>query len=162
MEHLWIPDIPVLEKILRSVVVYLFILVALRFTGKRQVGQLTPFDLVVLLILSNVVQNAIIGNDNSLTGGLIGAVTILVLNFLVAELSYRFKPARRLLEGEPALLIHNGKVIQRNLQRERISMNDLSAALRKSGASDIANVRFAVLEENGQISVVPKAKGTSS
>src|ERR1700690_884056 len=111
MGHLWIPDIPILEKILRSTVIYLFILLAFRFTGKRQVGQLTPFDLVVLLILSNVVQNAVIGNDNSLGGGILGAVTILVLNWMVVEISYRFKPARRLLEGQPALLVHNGKII---------------------------------------------------
>ena len=85
--------IPVWEKILRSVVIYLFILIAFRFTGKRQVGQLTPFDLVLLLIISNVVQNAVIGNDNSLGGGILGAVTILALNYLVVGLAYRFKPS---------------------------------------------------------------------
>ncbi len=150
------PDIPVWEKILRSVVIYLFILLAFRFTGKRQVGQLTPFDLVLLLIISNVVQNAVIGSDNSLGGGMIGAVTILALNWAVVEISYRFKPARRLLEGQPALLIHNGKILQNNLKHERITMEDLEAALRRTGTGDIHQVRFAVLEENGQISVVPK------
>lgn len=162
MDHLWIPEIPILEKVLRSAAVYFFILVALRFTGKRQVGQLTPFDLVVLLLLSNVVQNAVTGPDNSLAGGLIGAATILGLNYVVAEISYRFKPARHLLEGDPTILVHNGKVLKHNLQRERINMNDLSAALRKNGVSDVSSVRFAVLEENGQISVVPKAKGRRS
>src|SRR5690348_5563796 len=108
MEQLWMPDISVWEKILRSAVIYLFILLAFRFTGKRQVGQLTPFDLVVLLIISNVVQNAVIGNDNSLGGGIIGAITILVLNWAVVEVSYRFKPFRRLMEGIPTFLIHNG------------------------------------------------------
>jgi uncharacterized membrane protein YcaP (DUF421 family) len=157
MEHLWLPDIPVLEKILRSGFIYLFILMAFRFTGKRQVGQLTPFDLVVLLLISNVVQNAVIGNDNSLGGGMIGAVTILALNWLVVEISYRFKPARRLLEGEPTLLIHNGQILKGNLKRERITMEDLQASLRRSGVGDAHLVRFAVLEENGQISVIPKA-----
>jgi len=157
MEHLWMPDIPVWEKILRSAVIYLFILLAFRFTGKRQVGQLTPFDLVVLLIISNVVQNAVIGNDNSLGGGMIGAVTILALNWIVVEISYRFKPARRLLEGQPALLIHNGKILQETLKNERITLEDLQAALRRSGVAEVGQVRYAVLEENGQISVIPKS-----
>ncbi len=156
MEHLWIPDIPVAEKILRSVVVYLFILLAFRFTGKRQVGQLTPFDLVLLLIISNVVQNAVIGNDNSLGGGLLGAVTILALNWGVVEISYRFKSLRRVMTGEPTLLIHDGKLLKGHMDRERITMEDLEAALRKSGVASVDQVRFAVLEENGQISVIPK------
>src|SRR5258708_26170628 len=130
MEHLWLPDLPVWEKILRSAVIYLFILLAFRFTGKRQVGQLTPFDLVVLLIISNVVQNAVIGNDNSLGGGMIGAVTILALNWMVVELSYRFKSFRRAMEGTPTLLIHNGKILHENLKRETITLEDLLAALR--------------------------------
>jgi uncharacterized membrane protein YcaP (DUF421 family) len=157
MEHLWMPDIPLAEKILRSVVVYLFLLLAFRFTGKRQVGSMTPFDLVVLLIISNVVQNAVIGNDNSLGGGLIGAVTILLLNWGVVELAYRFKGARRTLEGEPTLLVHNGKILQHHLEKERITHDDLEGALRKSGVVNVAEVRFAVLEENGQISVIPKS-----
>jgi uncharacterized membrane protein YcaP (DUF421 family) len=130
--------------------------VAFRFTGKRQVGQLTPFDLVVLLIISNVVQNAVIGPDNSLGGGILGAVTILTLNYLVVEASFRFKSARRLLEGKPVLLVHNGKVIQANLNHERITLEELQGALRRSGVAEASQVRFAVLEENGQISVVPK------
>ena len=156
MEHLWLPDISVWEKILRSVVVYLFILLAFRFTGKRQVGQLTPFDLVVLLIISNVVQNALIGNDSSLGGGILGAATILALNFLVVELAFKFKPARRMLEGEPTLLVHNGRVLRQNMEREKLTQEDLLSALRRSGLADVEKVRFAVLEENGQISVIPK------
>ncbi len=156
MEHLWIPDIPVWEKILRSVVVYFFILVAFRFAGKRQVGQLTPFDLIVLLIIANVVQNAVIGNDNSLGGGLLGAVVILVVNWLVVWTTYRFKPFRRLMAGEPTLLVHNGKTFKDRMDHEHISMEDLEAALRKSGVASVDKVRFAVLEENGQISVIPK------
>ena len=156
MEHLWIPDIPVWEKILRSAVVYLFILMAFRFTGKRQVGQLTPFDLVVLLIISNVVQNAVIGNDNSLGGGMIGAIVILALNWIVVWGAYRFKPLRRIMAGEPTLLVHNGKIFHERMEREHISVEDLNAALRKSGVADVHQVRYAVLEENGQISVIPK------
>ena len=157
MEHLWIPDIPIWEKIFRSIVIYLFILIAFRFTGKRQVGQLTPFDLVLLLIISNVVQNAVIGNDNSLGGGIIGAITILTVNWGVVEISYRFKFLRRVMEGTPTILIHNGKILTENMRRERLTLDDLQAAIRKSGLVEAEQVRFAVLEENGQISVVPKA-----
>lgn len=155
MSHLWLPDIPVSEKVLRSVVVYLFLLIAFRFTGKRQVGQLTPFDLILLLIISNVVQNAVIGNDNSLGGGLLGAVTILLLNYLVVEIAFRFKIFRRLMAGEPTLLVHNGKIFKDRMVREKITMQDLDAALRKSGVASVEKVRYAVLEENGQISVIP-------
>ena len=152
----WMPEIPLWEKIIRSVVVYLFILAAFRFTGKRQVGQLTPFDLVVLLLISNVVQNAVIGPDNSLTGGLIGAVVILALNWAIVELTYRSKRARRLLEASPTLLVHNGRILHDNLARERVTLDDLHAALRRAGVVEAAHVRFAVLEENGAISVVPR------
>lgn len=156
MEHLWVPDIPVWEKVLRSAVIYFFLLIAFRVTGKRQVGQLTPFDLVVILIISNVVQNAIIGNDNSLGGGLLGAATILLLNFIVAEATYRFKVTRRILEGEPTILVHNGKILKDNLKRERITVEDLEAACRKNGVAKLGKIRYAVLEENGQISVISK------
>ena len=154
MTHIFLPDIPIAEKILRSAVIYFFILLAFRFAGKRQVGQLTPFDLVVLLIISNVDQNALIGNDVSLGGGIIGAATILILNAIVVELAYRFKPLRRMLEGEPRLLIHNGRVLHDNLRHERVTVDELLAALREHGVSDPLKVRFAVLEENGEISVV--------
>jgi len=156
MEHLWIPDIPIWEKIFRSVVIYLFILIAFRFTGKRQVGQLTPFDLVLLLIISNVVQNAVIGNDNSLGGGILGAVTILAVNWGVVELSFRFKSFRRVMESTPTVLIHNGKILNEGLRRERLTLEDLQAAIRKNGLIDAEQVRFAVLEDSGQISVIPK------
>ena len=152
---LFVPDISIVEKILRSVVVYLFLLVAFRLTGKRQVGQLTPFDLVLLLLISNVVQNAVIGNDNSLGGGLLGAATILLLNLLVVEITYRSKRLRRLLEATPTILVHNGKVLHQNLARERVTMEDLLAALRRNGVADISQVRVAMLEENGGISVIP-------
>ena len=156
MLNIFLPEITIAEKVLRSVVVYLFLLIAFRFTGKRQVGQLTPFDLVVLLIISNVVQNAVIGADNSLGGGLIGALTILLLNFAVVEIAFRYKRARRLLEAPPTLLIHNGHVLHENLRRERVTLDDLLAALRKNGIVEPSQVRFAVLEENGAISVIPR------
>jgi len=139
------------------VVVYLFLLEAFRFTGKRQEGQLTPFDLVVLLVISNVVQNAVIGPDNSLGGGLLGAVVILALNGLLVEVTYRSKRLRRMLEASPTVLVHNGKLVEKNLASERITLDDLHAAMRRAGVVDIAHVRVAVLEENGGISVIPRA-----
>lgn len=154
MLHIFVPEISVAEKIVRSVVVYLFVLVAFRFTGKRQVGQLTPFDLVVLLIISNVVQNAVIGPDNSLGGGLIGAVAILALNYAFVEVTFRSRRVRRLLEAQPTLLVHNGRLLPDNLRHERVTMDDLLAALRRNGVADLAHVRVAVLEENGGISVI--------
>lgn len=157
MFSIWIPEISIAEKIVRSVVIYLFLLLAFRFSGKRQVGQLTPFDLVVLLIISNVVQNAVIGNDNSLGGGIIGAATILVLNYVIVEIVYRFKRARRLLELSPTLLIHNGRVLDEHLRRERITLEDLLAALRRAGLVEPRQARYAVLEENGAITVIPRS-----
>jgi len=112
----------------------------------------------VLLIISNVLQNSVIGNDNSLGGGMIGAVVILALNWVVVLTAFRFKPFRRMMAGEPTLLVHNGKIFKDRMDRERISMEDLDAALRKSGVTAVERVRYAVLEENGQISVIPKAQ----
>ena len=159
MLDIFVPQIPITEKLLRSIVVYVFLLLAFRLAGKRQIGQLTPFDLVVLLIISNVVQNAVIGDDTSLGGGLIGALTILVLNGLVVELTYRLKRARRLLEAPPTLLVHNGRILHENMRRERVTLDELRAALRREGLVHPGKVRFAVLEEHGGISVVPAATG---
>ena len=156
MWHLFIPEIPIAEKIFRSLVVYIFLLIAFRFSGKRQVGQLTPFDLIVILIISNVLQDAVIGKDASIGGGMIGAATILVLNFLLVEVTYRYKKARRLLENSPTLLVHDGKVIEENMRRERITHDELHAALRRNGLVEVTQARFAVLEEGGGISVVSK------
>lgn len=162
MLNIFIPDVSVAEKVLRSVLIYLFLLLAFRFSGKRQVGQLTPFDLIVLLIISNVLQNAVIGNDNSLTGGIIGAVTILALNYVVVEITFRSKRARRLLELQPALLVHNGRILYENMRQELITLDDLLAALRRNGLVEPKQARYAVLEENGIISVVPFAPKADS
>ena len=118
--NILIPDISVAEKLVRSVVVYLFLLVAFRLCGKRQLGQLSAFDLVVLLIISNVVQNAVIGNDNSLGGGLLGATTILLLNLLVAYVTFRFRRADRVIEHSPTVLVRHGRILRDNLRRERL------------------------------------------
>ena len=161
MTNIFLPEISIAEKVLRSFAVYAFLLVAFRITGKRQVGQLTPFDLVVLLVISNVVQNALIGNDNSLGGGLLGAAAILAINYLVVEVSYRSKRARRWLEASPTLLVHNGQVLHDNLRRERLTLDDLMVALRRSGVAEPHEVRFAVLEDSGGVSVVPYPPGAA-
>jgi len=152
--NILIPDVSVTEKLVRSVVVYLFLLVAFRLCGKRQLGQLSAFDLVVLLIISNVVQNAVIGNDNSLGGGLIGATAILLLNLVVAYVTFRFRRADRVVEHSPTLLVRHGRVLRDNLRRERLGPRDLRAALRHHGVVSIRDIRYAFLEEDGHVSVI--------
>ncbi len=154
------PDIPVLEKVIRSAVVYLFLLIAFRLAGKRQLGQMTAFDLVVLLIISNVVQNALIGNDNSLGGGLLGATVILLLNAGVAWLTFRHKRVERLVEHSPTVLVRHGQILRENLRRERLSLPELRAALRREGMVSLHNVRYVILEEDGHLSVI--ARGSAS
>jgi uncharacterized membrane protein YcaP (DUF421 family) len=151
-----LPEIAVAEKILRTVVVYGFLLVAFRLAGKRLLGQLTAFDLVVLLIISNVLQNAAIGSDNSLGGGLLGAAVIIALNFLVAWLTFRHKRLERLVENIPTVIVKHGHVIHANLEREHMSMAELRAALRKEGIATMSEVRYAILEEDGHMSVIPR------
>lgn len=159
--NLLTPDIPVLEKVLRSAVVYLFLLVAFRLAGKRQLGQMTPFDLVVLLIISNVVQNALIGNDNSLGGGLLGATVILLLNAGVAWLTFRHKRVERVVEHTPTILVKHGQILRENLRRERLSLPELRAALRREGVVSLRNVRYAILEEDGHLSVIGRGSASA-
>jgi uncharacterized membrane protein YcaP (DUF421 family) len=151
-----IPDIAITEKLVRSVVVYLFLLVAFRVAGKRQLGQLTAFDLVVLLVISNVLQNAAIGSDNSLGGGLLGAAAIMALNWLVAWLTFRQKRLQRVVENVPTVLVKHGHVLHANLDREHMSMAELRAALRKEGIVTMSEVRYAILEEDGHVSVITR------
>lgn len=145
---------PPLVIVLRCIIVYLFLLVALRLTGKRQLGQFTPFDFAVLLIVSNAVQNAMIGPDTSLVGGLIGASTLFALNFALAALSYRFNIFGHELMGEPTLLVNDGHLISANLRRERIDPDDVLMAMREHGVTDLGKVKQAVLETDGTISIV--------
>ncbi len=142
------------ELILRGVIVYSFLLVLLRLTGKRQVGQLAPFDLVLLLVLSNAVQNSMNAGDNSLIGGLISATTLIGLNYLVGLVTYRSKKLEALIEGRPEILIHNGKLFENVIERAKLTHHELNAALRQAGCSCIEEVHLAILENNGSISVV--------
>ena len=146
---------PLWELILRAVIVYGFLLILLRLTGKRQIGQLAPFDLVLLLVLSNAVQNSMSGGDNSVSAGLILATVLIALNGLVGWLTFRNKRLERLVEGRPEVLIHNGKLFEKALLREKLTHHELNAALRDAGCSAVEEVRYALLETNGQITVIP-------
>src|SRR3977135_3587557 len=127
--------IPIWELVLRSAVVYGFLLVLLRLTGKRQIGQLAPFDLVLLLVLSNAVQNAMNGGDNSVTGGGISATTLIVVNGTVGRIAYKRKTMERLIEGRPEILIHNGKLSTEVMEREKLTHHEVNAALRAAGCA---------------------------
>jgi uncharacterized membrane protein YcaP (DUF421 family) len=149
-------DVSVFEKIIRAAAVYFFLLIVMRVTGKRQLGQMSSFDVVVLLMISNIVQNAMIGNDNSVTGGFIGAATILGLNYALARLALSNKTIERIIEGSPTVLVHNGKVIEANMHRESVTRDELMAALRRAGILSIGQVRVALLEETGAITAVKR------
>jgi uncharacterized membrane protein YcaP (DUF421 family) len=153
---MFILSLPVLEKVLRAVIVYLFLVVGLRLAGKRELAQLNPFDLVVLLTLSNTVQNAIIGEDNSVTGGLLGAATLLGVNYLVVRFLYGHEKLERIVEGEPDVLIENGKIRTGRLGKELITMTELEAAARRQGFASLNEVERAVLEPGGTVSFIAK------
>ena len=150
---LWIPGEPILAKILRPLVIYAFLVISLRLAGKRELAQLNPFDLVVLLTLSNTVQNAIIGNDNSITGGIIGAVALLVLNYGVVRFLYRHERLDRLVEGDAAVLIDDGRLRTDTCAAELITQAELEAAAHKQGFSSLAEVERAVLEPGGVLAL---------
>ena len=135
--------------------IYFFLLIVLRITGKRQVGQLAPFDLILLLVLSNAVQNAMIGNDTSIVGGCITATTLIALNYLVGFLTYRSKWLEGIVEGRPIRLVHDGHVDERNLHKVRMTIHELNAAL-PEGIACVDEVQIAILENTGKISVVAK------
>lgn len=144
------------EIILRTTIVYFAIVFGFRLTGKRQIGQLAPFDLVVILLIANAVQNAMVGPDVSLGGGLISAATLLVVNRGVAEAGDRWKWMQRLVEGEPVVLVRDGVIDWRALRKERIEQGELDQAMREHGINRIEDVKEAVLEIDGTVSVVPQ------
>ena len=159
-KDMFVLAVPILEKILRPIAVYAFLIISLRLSGKRELVQLNPFDLVVLLTLSNTVQNAIIGDDNTVTGGVIGATSLLVVNYLVVRFLYDHRKLDQLVEGRADVLIEDGKVKTRNLKRELITMSQLEAAARKQGFETISEVQQCVLEPGGTISFIGKKPGT--
>jgi uncharacterized membrane protein YcaP (DUF421 family) len=144
---------PVAEKVLRPVIMYVFLVALLRVFGKRELAQLNPFDLVVLLSLSNTVQNAIIGNDNSLSGGLIGAFALVSLNYLVVRFLFRHRRLDEILEGEPTVLIEKGRVVEKALASELLSRPELLTVLHRQGFSGLEEVDQCVLEPGGAFAI---------
>lgn len=155
---MWSLSLPWWEFVVRAAVVYLVILLMLRMTGKRQVGQLAPFDLVLLLLLSNAVQNSMNGGDNSIGGGLILAGTLVGLNYLVGLVTFKSRRLEVLIEGKPQVLINRGRVDTEVMAAAKLTRHELDLALRRHGCTTPAEVRLAVLENNGEISVVQKMK----
>src|SRR3984885_4146568 len=149
-------QLPLLEKLLRPAIVYLALVVLLRIFGKRELAQLNPFDLVVLLSLSNTVQNAIIGNDNSVSGGLVGAFTLLAVNYLVVRFLFKHRRLDQLIEGKATTLIEKGKVLQKNLAKELLSHSELLTVLHRQGFDDVDEVDQCVLEPSGTFAVKRK------
>jgi len=141
-----------IEIALRTLTIYLVVLVGIRLTGKREVGQMTPFDLTLLLLLSNSVQNAMTGPDTSLVGGIVAASVLLIMNSIVAFIAGKNKKVRHTLEGSPSVLVHNGKLMETSMKRENISLDEVQRALREHGIEHVNEVALAVLEVDGAIS----------
>ena len=138
--------------VVRTAVIYIVVLAGVRLSGKREVGQMTPFDLTLLLLISNAVQNAMTGPDTSLLGGVIAAATLLILNYLVAELSGGNRRFRKFVQGQPSLLVHDGQVISSHMAKEHVSMDELERAMREHGIASTHDLALAVLEVDGSIS----------
>ena len=154
--------VPVLEKILRPILVYAFLVVGLRLAGKRELAQLNAFDLVVLLTLSNTVQNAIIGDDNSVTGGVLGATTLLAVNYAVVRFLYGHQRLDQLVEGAPTVLIEHGEIQHERLKEELITVAELESAAHKQGLGSLDEVERAVIETGGTICFIAKKPSAES
>jgi uncharacterized membrane protein YcaP (DUF421 family) len=145
---------PYLEIVLRSGAVYLFMVAAIRFFGKKELSQLSTTDLVFIVLISNAVQNAMVGENSTLQGGLIAASVLFSLNYILKILMFRFSSFKELIEEKPVILVHNGKIEKSHLYREKISMDELEEAIREHGIDSFANVKLAILEVDGNISVI--------
>ena len=159
MSELFQLSAPWWHFVLRAVAIYLLVMVLIRVSGKRAVGQFTPFDLILLILIGNAVQNGINGGDNSLTGAAIMATTLIALNYGVALLTSRSRRAEQWVEGVPVVLARDGKVFERVLREQLVSDADFHKALRQHDVADVADVALALLETNGSISVVPRHAG---
>jgi uncharacterized membrane protein YcaP (DUF421 family) len=153
---MFILGLPILEKILRPLIVYVFLVIGLRLAGKRELAQLNPFDLVVLLTISNTVQNAIIGEDNSVTGGLLGAATLLLINYAVVRFLFTHQKLDRIIEGDPDVLIDRGIIREDRLKREVMTRTELETAAHKQGFAGLEEIERAVIEPGGNIFFSPK------
>ncbi|MUV13295.1 DUF421 domain-containing protein [Noviluteimonas gilva] len=151
-------SMPVWEYVLRAVVVYVVLLGMIRISGKRTMGQFTPFDVLLIVLLGNAVQNALLGKDTSLVGGLLLAAVLITLNWSTGFLAARSRKAEKLIEGAPVILACDGELYADVLRRELVSKNDFDEALRQAGELTMEDVRYAILETDGRISVVPRKK----
>jgi len=142
-----------LELIIRAVLVYVVILLLLRISGKREMGQMSPLEFVAILLISNAVQNSMNGGDNSLVGGIILASTLIFVSWVISVFTYRSKKFSHLVEGTPTVLVSQGKVVERNLRKERLTESELRSLLRKQGIHHIAEIDSAILEADGHLSV---------
>lgn len=146
-------SVPWWELVLRGLVVYAFLIVLLRLTGKRQIGQLSPFDLVLLLILSNAVQNSMNAGDNSLVGGLISAATLVAVNYFMGLVTFKSKKLEEIIEGRPQVLIYQGKLFEDVMTEAKLTRHELDSTLRQSGFFEIKDIKLAILENNGSVTV---------
>lgn len=146
------------EYIFRAVVVYAYVFALLRIVGKKQVGELGPFDLVLLLILSEAVSTALTGGDNSLTAGLISVTTFVVMNYLVDYTTFKSKKIEKVLDGQALVIIKEGKINEQVRQKEKVTYEEIRSAMREHGVSQLSEVKFAMLETNGQISIIENNK----
>lgn len=157
MDHLWRVSFPYWQFVLRAAVVYVAIIVLLRLGGKRQIGQMGAGEFVAILLISNAVQNSMNGGDNSISGGLILAGVIILLSIAVDYFSYKSKWFESLVQGTPTILIRNGELVRKNLERELLNEHELRAVLRRQGFHDFSDIAAAILESNGSISVIRKS-----
>jgi uncharacterized membrane protein YcaP (DUF421 family) len=160
LQDMFVLNLPWIEKIARPIVVYFALVVLLRIFGKRELAQLNPFDLVVLLSVSNTVQNAIIGDDNSITGGLLGAVSLFAINYVVVRFLFRHRRLDQVLEGSPTTLISNGKVLRKQLSKELLTESELAAVAHKQGFDSIRDIESCVLEPGGNFFIKARTPRT--
>jgi len=151
---MWQMSMPWWHFVVRGLIVYLFLAVALRLTGRRQMGHLAPFDLILLLVLSNTVQNAMNGGDNSVPGGLLSACTVIAANYVVSWVTYHNKTIARLIEGRAIVLVRDGRIDEAARRRAMLTREELLAALRLEGCACVEEVHFALLENTGEITVM--------
>ena len=156
MNELWIPGEPIGELLLRATVVYFALLVLVRISGKRTVGQFTPFDLVVVMLISEATQTALVDGERSVTGALIVVATLIALNWLLGFASARSRRIDRLVEGSPVLVARDGRIFEQALARQNVSLGDFREAMRSHGVPRDEEIRFAFLETNGEITVVSR------
>jgi uncharacterized membrane protein YcaP (DUF421 family) len=156
LQDMFVLNLPLIEKILRPILVYFCLVILLRIFGKRELAQLNPFDLVVLLSVSNTVQNAIIGDDNSVTGGLIGAVSLFAMNYVVVRFLFRHRRLDQILEGSPTTLVSGGKIVEQNLAKELLTTSELSAVVHKQGFDSLRDIDSCVLEPGGNFFIKAK------